>query len=234
MKFRALLLGAFSVFLLASCTPEKIEVFTTVDHEVGAQSMEMDTVLYVNEVGNEFSITRLEYYLSGFVLEKSDGELIPVDGIFYINGAETHTLNLAFGELPTGAYSGMQFNIGILPDYNYLDSLPNTMEHIGMQWPMMMGGGLHFIKMEGHFMDNTGAQSGYAVHLGTNPTLIPIEIDQDFAVGKSDATLELTMDILEWYKNPEDYDLNGQNYTMGDSLLMQKIKANGADVFTLQ
>lgn len=233
MKTTSILLGVAASALLASCGTKAVPVNVSLDYVVGAETMEMDTVRFTNEAGNDFSVTRLEYYLSGFVLTNADGEEIALDDVFYVSAADAMTSVLDLGELEQGLYTKLEFNLGIVPDFNYLDSLPNTLEHVGMQWPQMMGGGLHFIKMEGHFIDHNGDRSGYAVHLGTNPTLIPIVIDQDFNISDGDATLGLTMDILEWYKNPEVYDLNGQNYTMGDSLLMQKIKSNGGDVFTL-
>ncbi len=229
------MLGLAACLLVVSCRPDKaVDTGVNLYHVVGVDLLSMDSVRYSNAVGNAFSVTRLEYYLSGFELMDTEGEVTALDGVYYVNAQEATTHDLSLGKLNPGTYQQLTFNIGLAPDINDLSKLPNTLENTGMQWPEMMGGGLHFMKMEGHFMDSVGAKSGYAIHLGTGIALTPVTINQSFVISESDPRLDLTMDLLEWYKNPIDYDLNGANVTMGDTVLMQLIRDNGSDVFTLQ
>jgi hypothetical protein len=112
--------------------------------------------------------------------------------------------------------------------------LPNTEDNIGMIWPEPMGGGYHFMKMEGKFRDSLGLV-GYALHQGTNLTGIEVSTPIRFNVDENPTGFQLTMDINEWFTNPYDYDLEiDGNYTMGDTVSMKKIAANGATVFNLK
>ncbi len=228
-------LASVVCLMAVSCRPDKSVVTSAnVHHVVGNELLSMDSVRYSNAAGNALSVTRLEYYLSGFELTDTEGKVTALDGVFYVNAEDATTHDLTLGKLNPGSYNQLRFYVGIVPERNDLSKLPNTLENTGMQWPEMMGGGLHFMKMEGHFMDSSGAISGYAVHLGTDIALTSVTINQSFVVSESDPKIDLTMDLLAWYENPVDYDLNGANVTMGDTVLMQLIRDNGGDVFTLQ
>ena len=42
----------------------------------------------------------------------------------------------------------------------------------------------------------------------------------------------MTMNVNEWFKNPNIYNFNTDGvFTMGDTILMKKLLQNGADVF---
>jgi hypothetical protein len=57
---------------------------------------------------------------------------------------------------------------------------------------------------------------------------------KEINIEPSNSTLTLEMDVLEWFKTPFTYDLNDGNYSMGDSLLMNKLSKNGTNVFTIK
>ena len=49
-----------------------------------------------------------------------------------------------------------------------------------MAWPTAMGGGYHFMKVEGHYLDTSNTIQGFAIHLGKNNNLVNVLINQYF------------------------------------------------------
>ncbi len=136
--------------------------------------------------------------------------------------------------IPVGIYSSVTFYIGLDSLTNKTGILPNSLENINMAWPDMMGGGYHFMKMEGHFLDSTNTINGYAMHLGKNPNLVTININKQINL-KINQEKKLIMNINEWYKHPLIYDFNVDgNYSMSVMSAMMKLSKNGKDVFTIQ
>lgn len=226
--------------LIYSCKPDEKpiktgkEVQIAIEHVVDGIPIEKGKVNYTNASGNEYSITRLEYYLSNFRFITENGEIIVHDQVYYISAFDTNTHTLIINDLPPTDYTKIIYNFGLTPGRNLSNSLPNTNENANMFWPEMMGGGYHFMKLEGRYRDTT-ALSGYAIHLGTN--VCTMEVSKDVSISnKTDVgRLTLTKNINEWYTNPKDYDfINHGRYTMGDTVLMEHIIENGQTVFTLK
>lgn len=222
--------------LTFSCkkSPPLPDATVTIDitHEVDGTPLLMDTIRYTNAAGNPYSITRLEYYLSSFTFLHPDHEVTTAE-IHYING-RTPDASISF-TLPARAYTGIQFYIGLPANKNVSYTLPATQANVNMAWPESMGGGYHFMKLEGHFIDDQQVESGYAMHLGMNQWLVTVLLQQPLDLtGSNHPTLHLRMNINQWFTMPHTYDFNVQgNYTMGIDSLMGQLSANGVDVFTL-
>ncbi len=105
-----------------------------------------------------------------------------------------------------------------------------------MIWPVEMGGGYHFTKLEGRYKLPGNGNCGYAVHLGTNNMLMlhnKLDVSLGLKANSSD-TLFLTMNINEWFTNPNTYNFLVQgNYTMGNDTLMLMLKENAKDLFKI-
>jgi hypothetical protein len=56
--------------------------------------------------------------------------------------------------------------------------LSTTLDNLNMAWPTAMGGGYHFLKMEGHYLDSLNTNQGYAIHIGKNENLMPVKNNQ--------------------------------------------------------
>lgn len=201
-------------------------------YNVDGETVTFDTIRYANQAGNQYSISRLHYYLSAFKFIKNDGTEIETQDVFYIDARISSTNKLIFKNFPVGDYTAIEFLIGLDSTHNITGALPNTIENINMAWPEPMGGGYHFMKLEGHFV--SGANTfGYAMHIGLNPYVVDAGTIKMFNVQKDmNNNISLNMNINEWYKNPYvyDFDIDG-NYSMGSMPAMMKLAANGKDVF---
>jgi len=231
-----LLILALSLLFNTSChrLPEfKADIQLDISHKVDAQPLQMDSIMYQNEAGNPYSVTRLEYYLSDFKFIRADGSSEGIELTHYCNPRTPESLHIDL-TLSEGSYTALEFLLGIPADRNLSYTLPATSENINMVWPENMGGGYHFMKLEGHFIDDHQKEKGFAMHLGTNQWLVHIHLDQNMDFEGAQNPLELEMNINEWFRNPYTFDFNVQgNYTMGIDSLMGKLNANGGDVFTI-
>lgn len=208
----------------------------SLSYAVDQNNLIYDTIQYQNAAGNAYSVSRLFYYLSSFDVYKTDGSPVHSNQVFYVDAAEPNT-EFLLDKIPVGTYSAIQFAIGIDAAQNSHGSLPNTLANMNMLWPTEMGGGYHFLKLEGRYLDSLNKPHGYSVHLGTNMALVNHrQIASSFTVKQNDTTtIHLVMNVNEWFKNPHVFDFNKDgNYTMGLEDLMLKVAQNGKDIFSIK
>lgn len=233
----------FSLLVLnfSSCkkdvfVPENGTLTLNVEYRVEDKLVQFDTLLYTNQAGNKYSLNHLEYYISNIVLYKEDGSSFKSTDVFYINAKRTSTNKLTLNNIPPGTYTSVSLLIGLDSNQNKTNALPNTVDNVNMAWPVAMGGGYHFMKMEGYFLDKDGiSQNGYAMHLGKNPHLVKVDILKSLSIASGEQFKTLSMEINQWYKEPAVYDFETDgNYSMGSSVAMLKLANNGKDVFILK
>ncbi len=240
MKFKILVLSCIIVGIF-SCKKDTVilepgALKLALKYRVDGDSLQFDTIKYLNAAGNKYSLYHLEYYISGVSFYKSDGSSFVSNSVFYINAQKSVTNSLLVGNIPQGSYSSISLLIGLDSNTNKTNFLPNILDNINMAWPDAMGGGYHFMKMEGYFKDKADVkQDGYAMHLGRNNNLVTINLSFPLIITKDVQTKTLTMNINEWYKNPSNYDFETDgNYSMGLPNAMSKLAQNGKDVFTIK
>lgn len=211
-------------------------VAVNINHKVDGAPLQFDTMMYNNQASNPYSVTRLNYYLSNFVLYQNGVQVYVSNQIKYID-ARQQPISIQLENVPIGTYNQVSFLIGIDAKNNQHGTLPNTDDNIGMIWPEAMGGGYHFLKIEGQFLTPGNDRKGYAIHTGLNSSLVQhqcINLSLQISEGAT-STLHLTMNLNEWYKNPYTYNIYSDgNYTMGDSITMRLITNNGKDVFYVE
>ncbi len=233
MNIRFVFFVIWMVLSFQSCKKENPETLQVrLQYKVDNQPLLFDTITYQCEAGYQYEVTRLYYYLSNFRFTMSNGTEYHDNKVYYVDASEsTHNL-LNMKSFPMGDCMKLTFYIGLDSLQNKTDSLPATFDNINMGWPNAMGGGYHFMKLEGHFRDSSGT-SGYAMHLGKNQFVVPVEVLNPVVVSEGDEKVViLTMNIAEWFRNPSVYDfkVNG-SYSMNSDAAMQVLSANGKDVF---
>ena len=193
---------------------------------------DFDSLGLNHPAGYTYSVTRLQFYLSGFQLHHQDGRNVKYNSPLYFDLHTSTTKSCSMPALPPGNYTGIDFYVGLDSLQNKTGALPVTVENTNMAWPDGMGGGYHFMKLEGNFKDKSGTH-GFAMHLGKNKHLVSIKLLRTFSVSAtSNNTLALRMNLAEWFRNPSLYDFNTDaNYSMGSDAAMFKLKNNGQDIF---
>lgn len=213
------------------CGTLKIQV----NHQVDGKELAWDTLEYRNQAGNIYSVERLQYYISDLRFYGNQELVKYIDTAIYIDARILGRSQMVFQDFPFRYVDSVTFLIGVTPKYNIAGGLPATMENAVMDWPEMMGGGYHFLKLEGRWLDKTQTP-GFAMHIGkpgyqVNAGLRCVYLLRE---DRSDPLI-MTMNINEWFRNPHQYDFSTDGvYSMGNDVLMQKLKDNGADVFALK
>ncbi|WP_114784257.1 MbnP family protein [Botryobacter ruber] len=231
-----LVLPFFSLLLLA-CENEpaapEVDYTLQLAYEVDGEPVLPETMQYTTQSGYRYSISKLEYYISDIRLIAADGKIKPVVGVHYVNFLDNSTSLIRLPDDASGTYTSLTCNIGIGPDMNKTAALPNTLANANMAWPDQMGGGYHFLKLEGTYEAGNGAGvKGYAMHLGKNENLVKVTLAKDFRLDKNRPQFKLVMNVNEWFSNPRaiDFEVDG-TFSMYDQQYMQKLVLNGATVF---
>tara|TARA_B110000211_G_C14081735_1_gene554879 strand:- start:2514 stop:3263 length:750 start_codon:yes stop_codon:yes gene_type:complete len=245
MKKLALSIFAISnILLFSSCEEDaKIEdqhphLTLSVEHKVDAQDLEFDTIKYVNSVGHKYEVQTLKYFISNVELHKAGGSKTTLKGPFYIDAEDPTTFTLDDQvDIPTGTYEKISLIFGLDSTANISNTL-TSIEAIGMNWPDPMGGGYHYMKLEGSYDSlQLNIPKNYAVHTGASmgdPYHINLELpNSNFTVSTEDISIKIQMNVNEWFTDPNNYDFAAYpSMIMVNMQAQMALKANGNSVFT--
>jgi hypothetical protein len=261
-KFKIIALTLISILtLVLSCNddpavPEeqtgKIQI--SFEHRVDGQPIVFDKLIYKNESGNQYLVNEIQYFISDVKLHKTDGSSVLLDAwedIHYVDTDLPDTWQWNFlDEIPLGSFEKISFTFGINEEKNQSLMFVNPPESL-MFWPELLGGGYHYMKLNGKWIDTLNQESPYNFHLGIGqvyysyPDSITSYIQNYFEVVLPNSSFELSdgqtqkftlvMNVENWFKSPNTYN---HNQWGGD--IMQKQDAmktaceNGWNVFTLE
>lgn len=242
-----------SIIVLASCGDDdtqslpKTEVTFSFSHNwdgTEVTNADFNNIQYFTEKNDELSIEKLRYLISKVTFHKPNGETIVVDGYNLVDVTNASNMTFTPSEtLTVGTYSNVSFTFGFDNEDN-IDGAYADLNSTSWGVPMMMGGGYHFMQLEGKFIDNVASETGYAYHAikavdNSDPNNLVFQdtfftVDLGEVVIRENAGIEVKMNIAEWFKNPHTWDLNDRH-----SMLMPNFDAqidmfkNGATVFSL-
>lgn len=208
---------------------------------------DFDVIKYTNQFGNAHSITRLRYLVSNIALHKSNGDSVLIDGYNFVDLATNTGLTYSPStEFPYGSYTGISFTWGFDENDNVSGIYPD-LNAASWSWPMMLGGGYHFMQFEGRYIDTATDTVGFAYHNGIareitstpdtiyHPNHFRVHITGSNAFTLSEdygTTIEIKMNIAEWFKNPNTWDLNQYGQMLMPNYQAQILmNQNGRSVF---
>lgn len=225
-------------------------------HVVNGQPLQIDTIKYVNAAGNPYSIYDLQYFISDVTLHKSDGTKKIIQDWKDIDYVDIHypsTLTWdVYDSIPVGTYDSISFTFGINEVKNQSFMFVNPPE-VNMMWPDVLGGGYHYMMINGKWRDSISQVENYNFHLGIGQLYKSNDINcvdsiyafvqnyfnvtlpnSSFTITEGTTrNIEIIMNVDSWFKTPHIYDHNywGQNI-MQNQPAMQMAKENGYDVFS--
>lgn len=193
-----------------------------------------DSINNTNASGNIYSVESLQFYISEFTFKNSKSTFTS-NKVIYIDGSVNSTCSFLIDSVTPGDYTEVSFIIGLSNAKNISNSLPNTIENLNMAWPDGMGGGYHFMKLEGRYLDTLSVKRGYAIHLGKNNFQPRITISKNLTQKFWNHEYNLVFNINQVFESPNLYNLNFENnYTMNDTVANRKIINNMKDAFSLE
>lgn len=163
----AFIAGAFVSVLATGCKPKdddntdidankKGKLGIHLEHQVGGTALALNSTNYSNALGQEFKISKFNYYLSNIKLKNENGTIYTVpqaESYFLIKETDADSKEIELSNIPEGNYTDITFTIGV-------DSLRSTMpiaDRTGVLDPAaggqdmywMWNSGYVFMKMEG-------------------------------------------------------------------------------------
>lgn len=229
-----------AVLFFTSCVksdipPDYAKIKFSLDLKANNQNVIWDSLHIQNAAGNLYQLETMNFYISNVKLKSSTGKVYQSNKIFYIDPSVSTKSIFQLDSIPPGHYTEINFNVGLNATQNISGALPNTYDNINMDWPTMMGGGYHFMKMEGHYLDTAGVITGFAIHLGKNENLVTVKSSCHLHLQYWNHEHKLVFNINEIFQSPYTYNLNiDPSYTMSDSIAMFRIKENMTDAFQVE
>ena len=221
-------------------------------HYCEGEPLEYDIRKYTNEAGNEYMVNEIQYFISEVILHKGS-ESVSInepEWIHYIDTdiSSTHSWQVE-QKIPAGGYDSITFTFGLSEEKNQSLIFSDPPES-NMFWPEHLGGGYHYMKLNGKWLDTTDFEHPFNFHLGIGQEFDPVTGDItgfiqnyfmatlpassfDLSAGQ-EISISLVMHVDRWFKNPHTYDHN-----VWGGHIMQKQEAmriacdNGHDVFEI-
>jgi hypothetical protein len=199
---------------------------------------------YTNAHGTLLSIERLRYLISDVVLTKNNGQVIAIEGYSLVDLSNENTLEYSPTDLiETGTYSNISFVFGFKNEKN-IDGSYTDLNAESWNAPSMLGGGYHYMQMDGKFLNAENEEQGYnyhAIRAAENPGESPsfpqdtfFKVDLGAVIVEAGAKVNIAMNIAEWFKNPNSWSLDNYNQMlMPNSEAQIMMYENGQNVFTL-
>ncbi len=245
IKIKTILLAIVTVALIGckkdddkSATPATVytQLKLNLLHMVDTSAVELDTIKYTNAAGNSYSVSRLRYIISDIYAHKgADSTLLKLTHFVDVSDSATFS-GISLSQLANGSFDKLSFIFGLDTVKNVTGYFVNPPEST-MAWPTPMGGGYHYMQLEGKY-DSASVTKNYNTHTGPtmgNPYHFYVSLpSSSFTASGSTLNVNLTMNISNWYKTPNTYDFN----TFGDRIMANptaqtQLQQNGSDVFSV-
>jgi len=235
MKNTLLLITAFALTFSSCKKDEPIETNLEVNFSqtVDGFLLEKDNIQYTNVEGQNYSVKKLWYIISDITLHAVDGTNNLIKEVHFINIDNPSTLSFTVNDLENNNYTSISYTFGLDTTKNISNLYVNEDFHTTMFWPEPMGGGYHYMKLEGNFTNDT---TFYNTHTGGtmgmdysfNHTDVISLITNETT---SEANISINMEVNNWYQNPNSITLSTDGI-MGNMTMQMQIKQNGTDVFS--
>ena len=230
----------FTLLLFGSCNREEENLtlslkFTQNWNGTSVTNQDFNTLKFTTANGDKISIERLRYLISNIsVMDEKNHFLIDV-------GENSGNL-ITISDVYPGNYK-LKFTFG-LSDTENTDGSYQDLNSVNFNVPGMLGGGYHYMQFDGKYKDTNNQDANFNYHMiravdRTDATNLNFE-DTSFRVDlgsidiKNNTTLEIKMNIAEWFTNPNTWDLNVLNTVLMPNFEAQKqMNANGKTVFSI-
>lgn len=214
---------------------------------VDNQNLTANQRIYTNAAGNRYEVNEVMFFVSNVCLHKTDGTTIQSNEIHYVDydifTSKAWGIKQAF---PVGEYDAISFTFG-LPDAQNTNYRFVNPPECDMYWPEVLGGGYHYMKINGKWEACDGNVKPFNLHSGRgqiyddNGNVVrfvdnsfTVTIHQPLAIKKSGTQIQLVMDINRWFDSPNIFDFDYWGGSIMQNQQAQEIlKENGPNVWSI-
>ena len=242
------------LLLAVSChkTDQKGALTLCFEAQINGGEVDYHSPNYTNEAGNVYQVDEIKYFISAVKFHSVTGEVFEItdcDGIHYF---DSNIPSTAFWKvpdaLPVGRFDSISFIVGLPPAQNVTGFFVNPPES-NMAWPDVLGGGYHYMQINGKWLNENNVLSPFNLHTGIgqlyeNGSVVQF-VDNSFEVtlplgdflitedGVAQRTL--VMNVENWMRSPHTYDFNEWGGAIMQNQEAQRtLRENGHDVFTIR
>ncbi len=233
-NLRKIAMLLIATVVLVSCnndddsTPVNVTVDFNFTHNfdgTAIQNADYETTSYTNANGESLKLSKLVYLISDITFTASDGTVYAAEDYNLVNARTESNINFTPGvDLPKGDYT-VSFTFGFDDEDNDKDGGYADLNTSDGGWgvPGPLGGGYHYMRMEGTYVNTIGVDNTFQYHtiranrhatMPPGPGTLEELTDTSFTVNLGTVTVgsttsvEVQMDVSQWFENPNLWDLN--------------------------
>jgi len=238
--------------LIFSCNKQEnsgtLDIFFT--HTVEDAPVQFNQLIYNNTAGNQYQVNEIKYFISRLFLMDDKGESIEIkqdNGIHYVDCSLEKTLRWVINGIPKKNYASISFVFGLDENDNKSNRFVNPPES-NFSWPDFLGGGYHYMQINGKFLNKKGVLQNMNIHTGIGQlrnenneitkfvhNYFTVTLPFNFTIDDNKNTqLTLNMEIQRWFDTPNLYNFDDFGTgIMQNQNAQQLLKENGWNVFDL-
>ena len=238
-------------FMLSNCSEDRdirlnpVAITINFSHSWNGTEItntDFNQLKFTNENDQILSIERLRYLISEVSLTHESGEITILDNynLVDLENNESLSFRTSEGVLP-GDYNSITFRFGFKQEDNS-DGAYQDLNTASFNVPEPLGGGYHFMQFDGKFINSASDEAPFLYHVisAIDPSNVNDPIDTSFTLNMGPTTIgsntiiNIQMDVSEWFKNPNTWDLNEYNINlMGNYEVQLLMNQNGSSAFDL-
>lgn len=193
---------------------KKTTLVLNIQHFVGNQKLQMDSINYNNNLDQQFTITKFKYYISNICLKNKNGDVFQTNHVFLVDEEDSLSKTIELKDVPFDEYASIHFVIGVDSSRNCSGAQSGTLDPInGMFWTWNTG--YIFMKFEGRSSSSSAPDGLLEYHIGgykepvntIRSVSLPFNSPLNLSSNKN-KIIEIKADILELLKTPTDIDFN--------------------------
>ena len=244
-----------SIFFVSCGSTEKTGTLDLqFTHHVDGKSLVLNQLIYTNAAGNRYQVNEVKYFISNLYLQKTNHEWVKItqnEGVHYVDLAYPNSLVWKLTDIKDGDYTGISFIFGLDEADNQSNRFVNAPEK-DFFWPAPLGGGYHYMQINGKWEDEEGNLKNMNFHAGIGQlyknnvitadsiyafihNYFRVILPVNFTVEKNKITKQtLIMNIDKWFSTPIVYNHNyfGSGI-MQNQQAQEIIRQNGRNVFVI-
>ncbi|MGJ8665532.1 MAG: MbnP family protein [Patiriisocius sp.] len=204
-------------------------------------SADFNSLDYTVEHGEMISFSRMRYLITDITFTNADGVSTIVDEYNFVDVGAGMGASIENISLPAGTYT-VSARFGFTEEKNTTNAY-NDLNAASWNVPEPMGGGYHYMQLEGQYINDIGVTTGYAYHtisaaqdamtpnVTREDTSIPFSAN-NIVISNDNDTVDIKMNIAEWFKP---WNLNERDgMLMGNYQAQLDMETNGQTVFTIE
>lgn len=207
---------------------------------------------FTNAHGELMSFTKLQYSISNIHFYLKNGDIVYLNGTYHlVDLDDINTLTYILPDIEAyigvndyrARFASVGFTYGFKSSDNVSDKY-SDLDALGWGCPDSLGGGYYQLKIEGEFIDTLSGVSEYKFYNSSANRLdgwyfsscsrtITLDESEFDLIGPT--TIEIKMNVANWFAEPHAWDLNEYNHTMQTTDLgfQSAISDNSFNVFSV-